>query len=179
MAEQVQLHDKVFKKFIDKAALQKATQNVGEKMNAELSDKNPLFLVVLNGAFVFASDLLRTFRYDCDISFIKLSSYIGTKSTHTVREVIGLDTNVKDRTVVLIEDIIDTGITMDHIIEQMKLLEAKEVKTATMLFKPQAIEKDFPIDYVGLEIPNDFIVGYGLDYNGKGRNLPDIYKIIE
>lgn len=179
MAEQVQLHDKVFKKFIDKAVLQKATQKVGEKMNAELSDKNPLFLVVLNGAFVFASDLLRTFRYDCDISFIKLSSYVGTKSTHTVREVIGLDTNVKDRTVVLIEDIIDTGITMDHIIEQMKLLEAKEVKTATMLFKPQAIEKDFPIDYVGLEIPNDFIVGYGLDYNGKGRNLPDIYKIIE
>lgn len=179
MAEQVQLHDKVFKKFIDKAALQEATQKVGEKMNAELSDKNPLFLVVLNGAFVFASDLLRTFRYDCDISFIKLSSYVGTKSTHTVREVIGLDTNVKDRTVVLIEDIIDTGITMDHIIEQMKLLEAKEVKTATMLFKPQAIEKDFPIDYVGLEIPNDFIVGYGLDYNGKGRNLPDIYKIIE
>lgn len=179
MAEQVQLHDKVFKKFIDKAVLQKATQKVGEKMNAELSDKNPLFLVVLNGAFVFASDLLRTFRYDCDISFIKLSSYVGTKSTHTVREVIGLDTNVKDRTVVLIEDIIDTGITMDHIIEQMKLLEAKDVKTATMLFKPQAIEKDFPIDYVGLEIPNDFIVGYGLDYNGKGRNLPDIYKIIE
>ena len=179
MTDQIQLHDKVFQKFIDNASLREATQQIGEKINDELGDKNPLFLVVLNGAFVFAADLLRTFKYDCDISFIKLSSYVGTKSTHTVREIIGLDTNVKDRTVVLIEDIIDTGITMDHIIEQMKLLEAKDVKTATMLFKPQAIEKDFPIDYIGLEIPNDFIVGYGLDYNGKGRNLPDIYKIVE
>ncbi len=179
MTDQIQLHDKVFQKFIDNARLREATQQIGEKINDELGDKNPLFLVVLNGAFVFAADLLRTFKYDCDISFIKLSSYVGTKSTHTVREIIGLDTNVKDRTVVLIEDIIDTGITMDHIIEQMKLLEAKDVKTATMLFKPQAIEKDFPIDYIGLEIPNDFIVGYGLDYNGKGRNLPDIYKIVE
>lgn len=179
MTDQIQLHDKVFQKFIDNASLREATQQIGEKINCELGDKNPLFLVVLNGAFVFAADLLRTFKYDCDISFIKLSSYVGTKSTHTVREVIGLDTNVKDRTVVLIEDIIDTGITMDHIIEQMKLLEARDVKTATMLFKPQAIEKDFPIDYIGMEIPNDFIVGYGLDYNGKGRNLPDIYKIVE
>lgn len=179
MADQVQLHDKVFEKFIDREDIRKAIMEVGQRLNDELGDKNPLFLVVLNGAFVFAADILRTFRYDCDISFIKLSSYVGTKTTHTVREVIGLDTNVKDRTVVLIEDIIDTGITMDHIIQQMKQMEARDVKTATMLFKPDAIEKDFPIDYRGMDIPNDFIVGYGLDYNGKGRNLPDIYKIVE
>lgn len=179
MAEKVQLHDKVFRKFILKEEIDAAIEKVGEQLNTDLGDKNPLFLVVLNGAFVFAADVLRTFKHDCDISFIKLSSYVGTKTTHTVREVIGLDTNVKGRTVVLIEDIIDTGITMDHIIQQMKKMEAHEVKTATMLFKPDAIEKDFPIDYVGVEIPNDFIVGYGLDYDGKGRNLPDIYKIEE
>lgn len=179
MSERVQLHDKEFTKYIDNDELQKAVAEVGQRMNEELGDKNPLFLVVLNGAFMFAADVLRTFKYDCDISFIKLSSYVGTKTTHTVREVIGLDTNVKDRTVVLVEDIIDTGITMDHIIQQMKAMEARDVKTATMLFKPDAIEKDFPIDYVGMSIPNDFIVGYGLDYDGKGRNLADIYRIVK
>lgn len=179
MAEKVQLHDKVFEKFIDKSNIKEVTEKVGALMNRELKDKNPLFLVVLNGAFVFAADVLRKFEYDCDISFIKLSSYSGTKSTHTVREVIGLDTSVKDRTVVLIEDIIDTGITMDHMIGQMKQMEAKEVKVATLLFKPDAIIKDFDIHYVGMDIPNDFIVGCGLDYDGKGRNLPDIYKIVE
>jgi hypoxanthine phosphoribosyltransferase len=179
MSERVQLHDKEFIKYIDNSDLQKAVAEVGQKMNKDLGDKNPLFLVVLNGAFMFAADVLRTFKYDCDISFIKLSSYVGTKTTHTVREVIGLDTNVKDRTVVLVEDIIDTGITMDHIIQQMKAMEARDVKTATMLFKPDAIEKDFPIDYVGMSIPNDFIVGYGLDYDGKGRNLADIYRIVK
>ncbi len=179
MSERVQLHDKEFTKYIDNSDLQKAVAEVGQKMNEDLGDKNPLFLVVLNGAFMFAADVLRTFKYDCDISFIKLSSYVGTKTTHTVREVIGLDTNVKDRTVVLVEDIIDTGITMDHIIQQMKAMEARDVKTATMLFKPDAIEKDFPIDYVGMSIPNGFIVGYGLDYDGKGRNLADIYRIVK
>jgi hypoxanthine phosphoribosyltransferase len=179
MADSVQLHDKVFEKFIDREELDEAIRAVGVQLNRDLGNKNPLFLVVLNGAFVFAADILRTFKYDCDISFIKLSSYVGTKTSHTVREVIGLDTNVKDRTVVLIEDIIDTGITMDHIIQLIKQMEANDFKTATMLFKPDAIEKNFPVDYIGIEIPNDFIVGYGLDYDGKGRNLPDIYKIVE
>lgn len=179
MAEKVKLYDKEFEKFIDSERIKQAVEKVANEINHDLAEKNPLFLVVLNGAFVFAADLLRLFHHDCDISFIKLSSYIGTKTTHTVREVIGLDTNVKDRCVVLVEDIIDTGITMEHIMAQMKNMEAKEVKLATLLFKPNAFEKDFPIDYIGMEIPDDFIVGCGLDYNGKGRNLPDIFKIVE
>lgn len=179
MAEQVQLHDKKFEKYIDREQIKQAVEKIGNQINTDLAGKNPLFLVVLNGAFVFAADLLRMFTHNCDISFIKLSSYLGTKSSHTVREVIGLDTNVKDRHVVLVEDIIDTGITMEHIMAQMKQMEAKEVKLATLLYKPAAFGKEFKIDYVGMEIPNDFIVGCGLDYDGKGRNLPDIYKIVE
>lgn len=179
MADKIKLHDKEFEKFIDRKKIEQAVEKVSAEINRDMAEKNPLFLVVLNGAFVFAADLLRSFTYDCDISFIKLSSYLGTKSTHTVREVIGLDTNVKDRHVILVEDIIDTGITMEHIIAQMKKLEAKDVKLATLLHKPDSFEKDFPIDYIGLNIPNGFIVGCGLDYDGKGRNLPDIYKIVE
>lgn len=179
MEDRVQLHDKVFEKYIDQEQIKQSVERLGKEMTGDLAEKNPLFLVVLNGAFVFAADLLRYFKYDCDISFIKLSSYVGTKSSHTVREVIGLDRNVKGRTVVLIEDIIDTGITMEHIMAQMKQMEAHEVKLATLLFKPDAFEKDFPIDYIGMKIPNGFIVGCGLDYDGKGRNLPDIYKIVE
>jgi hypoxanthine phosphoribosyltransferase len=179
MGEKVQLHDKVFEKFIGKEALQKAVEELAENINRDMHDKNPLFLVVLNGAFVFAADLLRKFTGDCDISFIKLSSYSGTNTTHTVREIIGLDTNVKDRLVVIVEDIIDTGITMNHMIDQIRKMEAHDVKVASLLFKPNAFQKDFPLDYIGMEIPNDFIVGMGLDYNGKGRNLPDIYKIVE
>jgi len=179
MTENIKLHDKVFKPFIGEAKLQEAIQKVADKLNKDLKDENPLFLIVLNGAFVFAADLLRKFNYDCDISFIKLSSYSGTKSTHTVREIIGLDYNVKDRTIVLIEDIVDTGITMEHVINQMDKLGAKEVKIATLLFKPGSFQKSYDIDYIALDIPNDFIVGYGLDYDGKGRNIPEIYTIVE
>ncbi|MCF8307767.1 MAG: hypoxanthine phosphoribosyltransferase [Bacteroidales bacterium] len=179
MAERVKLHDKEFEKFIDREKIKEAVEKVSSEINRDLADKNPLFLVILNGAFVFAADLLRRYPHDCDISFIKLSSYLGTKTSHTVREVIGLDTNVKDRTVVLVEDIIDTGITMEHIVAQMKNMEAQDVRLATLLFKPHAFEKDFTIDYIGMEVPNDFIVGCGLDYDGKGRNLPDLYKIVE
>lgn len=179
MTENIQLYDKVFKPFISEAKLREAIQKVSDKLNNELKDKDPLFLIVLNGAFIFAADLLRKFEHNCDISFIKLSSYSGTKSTHTVREIIGLDYNVKDRTVVIVEDIIDTGITMEHIIAQMQQLGAKEVKVATLLFKPGSFQKTYNIDYIALDIPNDFIVGYGLDYDGKGRNLSEIYTIVE
>ncbi len=176
--KQVKLHDKTFELYIKKEKIDAAIKAIGQQMNKELKDDNPLFIVVLNGAFVFAADLLREFDYDCDITFVKLSSYVGTKTTHAVRELIGLDTSVKGRTVVLIEDIIDTGITMHHVINLMKKMEAKKVKVATMLFKPNALKKEISIDYKGMEIPNDFIVGCGLDYDGKGRNLPDIYQVV-
>lgn len=175
----VKLHDKEFKTFIPAQELDIAVTKVAEKMNKELDGKNPLFIIVLNGAFMFASDLLKKITIDCEITFVKLSSYTGTKTSHVVRELIGLDESLAGRCVVLVEDIIDTGITMHNTIPKLKHMEAEEVKIATLLFKPKAFQKDFAIDYIGMEIPNDFIVGYGLDYDGLGRNLPDIYKIVE
>ncbi len=178
MSNIVRLHDKSFRPFIQKEEIAKAVKSISDRMNAELKDKNPIFIVVLNGAFMFASDLLKNLRFDCEISFVKLSSYQGTKSTSVVRELIGLDKAINDRTVVVIEDIIDSGITMKHAIHTLAKLQAAEVRIATLLYKPKAFKGDYPIDYIGIEIPNDFIVGYGLDYDGLGRNLEEIYTII-
>jgi len=175
----VKLYDKEFKISIPASQIDEAVSNVAEKINKDLEGKNPLFLVVLNGAFMFASDLLKKITIDCEITFVKLSSYVGTKSTHMVRELIGLDKSLTGRHVVVVEDIIDTGITMHNTLPKLEEIGAEEVKIATLLFKPNAFQKDFKIDYVGMEIENDFIVGYGLDYDGLGRNLADIYKIVE
>jgi len=177
--KEVQLHDKRFAISIDAAKIDKAVQNVADKINIDYKDKNPLFLVVLNGAFMFASDLLKKVTIECEISFVKLSSYSGTTSNHVVRELIGLDEALTNRNVIVVEDIIDTGITMENTIYKLKHLQANDVRIATLLYKPLAFRKDYAIDYIGMEIDNDFIVGYGLDYDGLGRNLPDIYKIIE
>jgi len=174
----VKVHELEFSEFIDAEEIAKAVKNVASRINKDMEGKNPLFLVVLNGAFMFAADLMKEVTISCEISFVKLSSYIGTRTTSTVRELIGLDEVLHDRTVVIVEDIIDTGITMGVTIEKLRKLEAKEVKIATLLFKPDAFQMHYEIDYIGIKIPNDFIVGYGLDYNGHGRNLPDIYKII-
>ncbi len=173
----VKLHDKTFEIFITNNELQETINKMAEDISADVSDKNPLFLVVLNGAFMFAADLLKRFDFNCEISFVKLSSYVGTQSTSVVREIIGLDEVLHGRTVVILEDIIDTGITMWNTIPKLRQLEAKDVKLATLLFKPDAFQKDYRIDYIGMEIPNDFIVGFGLDYDGLGRNYPDIYKL--
>jgi hypoxanthine phosphoribosyltransferase len=173
----VTVHDKTFEIFLSREVIQEAIVDLAKKIEADVKDKQPLFLVVLNGAFMFAADLMKHFTFDCEVSFVKLSSYVGTQTTHVVREIIGLDEVLRGRTVIIVEDIIDTGITMANTIPKLKALEAKEVKLATLLFKPGAFQKDYPIDYIGMEIPNDFIVGYGLDYDGYGRNLPDIYKL--
>jgi hypoxanthine phosphoribosyltransferase len=179
MSETVKLYDKKFNPFIEEQAIEKAVRTVADKMNTDLKDKNPLFIVVLNGAFMFASDLFKHLKMDCEVSFVKLSSYVGTKTTSVVREVIGLDQDVTNRTIVVVEDIIDTGITKKHTIHTLSMMNAKEVKIASLLFKPNAFKEDYKIDYIGIEIANDFIVGYGLDYNGLGRNLSKIYKILE
>ncbi len=176
--KKVKAYDKEFKIFINNEEIQKAVQNVADSIEKDMHDKNPLFLIILNGAFIFASDLIRRFEFDCEVSFVKLSSYSGTKSTSMVRELIGLDHNLRDRNVVIVEDIIDTGVTMEYTVHQLKSLGANEVKIATLLFKPGAFQKDYRIDYIGMKIPNDFIIGYGLDYDGYGRNYPDIYTII-
>lgn len=177
--EIIQVVDKKFAPFIKEDRINEAVQKIADQINLELKDKNPLFIVVLNGAFMFASDLFKKITIECEISFVKLSSYVGTQTTSTVRELIGLDRILVGRTVVVVEDIIDTGITMGHTIPLLQQLKAEDVRIATLLFKPEAFQKDFKIDYIGMEIPNDFIIGYGLDYNGQARNLPEIYKIVE
>ena len=175
----VTVKDKTFKTYIRHKQIIKAVDKMAADINKDLEGKVPLFLVILNGAFVFATDLMQRIKLDCEVSFVKLSSYVGTKSSNTVRELIGLDRVLKDRTVVILEDIIDSGITMEYTRHKLKELEAADVKIATLLFKPDAFKKDYNIDYIGMEIPNDFIIGYGLDYDGFGRNYPDIYKIVE
>lgn len=174
----IKVHDKEFEIFISSEKIQQTIDKMAEQINSDFRGKDVLFLVVLNGAFMFAADLLKRIDFECQVSFVKLSSYVGTTSTSTVRELIGLDEVLRGRTVIIVEDIVDTGITMSNTIEKLKHLEAAEVKLATLLFKPDAFLKDFPIDYVGLEIPNDFIIGYGLDYDGLARNYPDIYTLI-
>lgn len=177
--ENVQVRDKEFSLFLTAEDIDKAVEQVAEMINLDMQGKNPLFICVLNGAFIFASDLLKKVDVECEITFVKLSSYSGTRTTNTVRELIGLDQPLAGRTVIIIEDIIDTGITMGYTLKKLRDLGATDVRIASLLFKPEAFKKNYAIDYVGIVIPNEFIVGYGLDYNGHGRNLPDIYKIIE
>jgi hypoxanthine phosphoribosyltransferase len=174
----IRVKDKEFDLFISAKTINETITRIADQLNTDLKGKDPLFLVILNGAFMFAGDLIKKITIDCEVSFVKLSSYSGTRSTAVVKELIGLNEVLKHRTVVVLEDIIDTGVTMELMISKLNEMEAMDVKIVTFLFKPEALTKDFKIDYVGIEIPNKFIVGYGLDYNGFGRNLPDIYKIV-
>ena len=175
----IKVHDKYFRKSISYEQLDKAIQNIADQLNEDMKDQNPLFLAVLNGAFMFSSELFKKLHFPCEISFVKLASYSGTSSTEMVRQLIGFDEDIKGRTIIIVEDIVDTGLTMESLLEQLKMMKAAEVKIATLLLKPEAFQGDYKIDYVGLEIPNDFIVGFGLDYNKHGRNYKDIYKIVE
>lgn len=175
--KRIKVHDKEFKLYITRDKIQERVKTVAEKMIPDLKDKNPLFIIVLNGAYVFAADLIRHFDFDCEIAFIRLSSYQGMKSTRKVKEIMGLTRDVKGRNVVLVEDIIDTGTTMAYAKKKFKDKGAADVKLAALLFKPNAFEEDYTIDYLGMEIPDDFIVGYGLDYDEGGRNYPDIYVV--
>ena len=173
----VTLKDKTFKINIPANEINKAVGEVARRINTELKDKKPLFLCVLNGSFMFASDLVKKLTIDCEISFVKIASYHGTNTTGTIKELIGLNEEIKGRTVVIVEDIVDTGLTMENVLKQLEKLEPKEVKIATLLYKPEAFRKKFELHYVAIVVPNDFLVGYGLDYDGLGRNLPDIYVL--
>jgi len=173
----VQIRDKEFDLFIPEKDILEAIRKVADQINKDLEGKNPLFVCVLNGSFMFASELMKCVTIPCEISFVRMASYQGTKSTGKIKEVYGLEEDIKGRTVVIVEDIVDTGHTMSLVIDQLTCEEPKELKIATLLFKPQALKNDVKLDYVALEIPNDFIVGFGLDYDGYGRNLASIYKI--
>jgi hypoxanthine phosphoribosyltransferase len=174
----IQIHDKKFTLSIPEAEIQKAVRDVAEAINNDLSESNPLFICVLNGAFMFVADLMKTINFPCEITFIKLSSYEGLYSTGDVKEVIGLNESVVGRNVVVVEDIVDTGITMERILNSLNAKGAKSIKVATFLQKPDALQRDIQIDYIAMKIPNDFIVGYGLDYDGYGRNLKEIYTVV-
>ena len=173
----VTLHDKTFGLCISSAEIQAAVDRVAQSIIDDMKDSCPLFLVVLNGAFMFAGDLFKRINFDCEVTFIKLASYVGTQSTGNIVKLIGLSEDITGRDVIVIEDIVDSGITMGSMLEELTTLNPASIRIASFLFKPAAFSKNFKIDYIGLSIPNDFIVGYGLDYDGLGRNLPDIYKI--
>ena len=175
----IQVKDKKFKLFISSDEIQKAVCNIAEKINKDLADKNPMFICVLNGAFIFAADLYKNITIDSQITFMRMKSYDGMQTSGNVKSISGLLEDVKDRTVVILEDIIDTGYTMQSIVAQLKEKGAANIKIETLLFKPEALKVELDIDYVALSIPNAFIVGYGLDYDELGRNLKDIYVIAE
>ncbi len=173
--ELVKLHDKEFKPYISAEEIHANLVKLAEALSADIKKSFPLFIVVLNGSFIFAADLVKLLKFPCEITFVKLASYHGTASTGNVSELIGLTENIEGRTVVIVEDIIDTGNTLEKLHSLLHDKQAKEIKTVTLLFKPEAYQKTIPVDYVGIRIKNEFVVGYGLDYDGLGRNLKDIY----
>ena len=177
MKDTITIKDKQFELFIEQEVIEQGIKRVGDQMNAELDGKNPLFLAVLNGAFMFAGELMKEVSVPSEITFVRLASYQGTATTHRVQEVLGLNESIRGRSVIVVEDIVDSGNTMVALIAELMKHEPAEVKIATLLFKPAALRQDIAPDWVALEIPNDFIVGYGLDYDGYGRNLKDIYKV--
>ena len=173
----IKINDKEFELFIEAEKIEKSIGRIAEQINADLKGKNPLFIVVLNGAFMFAADLLKKITIPCEITFVRLASYRGTSNTESVQKILGLTESVENRTVVIVEDIIDSGNTLTALIEELKKHHLREIKIATLFLKPGALKYDLRPDYVAMELPSDFIVGYGLDYDGYGRNLTDIYKL--
>ncbi len=177
--ENIKVLDKEFSIYLSEEQILSQVKKVANEINKDLAGEEPIFMGILNGSFMFASDLYKDITLDSQITFLKLASYEGTTSTGKIKRLIGINEDIKNKTVVIIEDIVDTGDTLDSIIKQLRGYEPKEIKLVTLLFKPEAYTKDFPINYKCFDIPNDFILGYGLDYDGYGRNLRNIYKIIE
>ncbi len=173
----IQLHDLQFVPFIDEDEISIAIDEISDRLNKDFKDKNPLFIGVLNGAFMFVSEVVKRFKYDCEVSFVKLSSYEGIETTHKVNELIGLEKDISGRAVIVLEDIVDTGNTIEVLSNILKDKGCNTFKIATLFFKSEVYTKQNTIDYVGIDIPNKFIVGYGLDYNGLGRNLTDVYQL--
>jgi len=177
MTETIKIHDKKFRKFISSVKIQKAIGKIAGRINADFRNKKPIFLSVLNGSFLFAADLLKKVNVECEISFIKVASYSGTKSSGKVIKLIGLNENLRGRTVIILEDIVDTGNTLENVLQELKAHHPEKIIIATLFFKPKAYKKKIKLDYIGIEMPNEFLVGYGLDYDGLGRNFPDIYTL--
>lgn len=171
--------DKRFREIISEETIQKRIEELASEINRDFSGRELVFLGILNGAFLFAADLFRRITLKSRISFVKLASYEGTRSTGSVKELIGWNESITGMPVIVLEDIVDTGHTLERIAGELKIRKAAEIKVATLLFKPDAYTKKIPLDYVGFSIPNDFVVGHGLDYDGYGRNLPGVYTLIK
>jgi hypoxanthine phosphoribosyltransferase len=175
---QVTLHDKTFEIYMEEQQVLQAIAKMAARINADYDGRKPLFLAVLNGAFMFAADLMKEIGIPCEISFIRVSSYQNMNSTGRVSEVIGLKEDVKDRHIIILEDIVDTGQTVYALLENLSGKAPASIEIAALLLKPECLQHPLQVNYIGKSIPNDFVVGYGLDYNGLGRNLRDIYKVI-
>ncbi len=173
----IQVLDKTFEPYLKEAAIQEKITELAGQLNKDYAGMRPLFLSILNGSFLFTSDLFKQITIEAEVSFIKLASYKGTSSTGNVITAIGLDTNVKDRHIVILEDIIDTGKTLHHYLPQLESMQPASVKIAVLLNKKEALQYPVKVDYACFEIPNKFVVGYGLDYDGLGRNSKDIYQL--
>ena len=173
----IKLHDLHFKPYIKEEEINRIVQSLVRQVSTDCKGEIPLFIGILNGSFMFVSDFVKLYKGDCEISFVKLASYNGTSSTDKVKQLLGINEDLEGRTVVILEDIIDTGNTLQEIYEIFKDKKVKQLKIATLFFKPDVFKKELPIDYIGKSIPDKFIVGYGLDYNGLGRNYPAIYQL--
>ena len=177
--ETLQIKDKKFAVSIPEAEIRRQVKRVAEEINRDLCGRKPLFLAILNGSFIFAADLMREITLESQISFVKLASYSGMSSTGEVADMIGLDADIEGRDVIVVEDIVDSGLTMQHVMEMLRARNPRSLAVCTLLVKPENLKVDVDIRYRCFEIPNDFIVGYGLDYDGFGRNTRDIYTVVE
>ena len=177
--ETVVVKDKKFSMFLTEEQIKQRVRELGKQISEDLKGKNPLFLAVLNGSFVFAADLLRSVDIPCEITFIRMSSYEGVSSTGNVKQIMGLKEDIAGRTIVVVEDIVDSGLTMRELLDLLDKKNPAEVHIASLLVKPGNLRVDLNIPYRCFDIPNDFIVGYGLDYDGEGRNLSSIYTVVE
>lgn len=176
--KEITILDKKFREFIPEETIRLRVDELAKQISSELTGKDVVFLGILNGAFMFASDLFKRINFEAKISFVKLASYEGTSSSGSIKELIGWNEDIKKKSVVIIEDIVDTGHTLERIVDELTIRKVSEIRIATMFFKPDAYKKNIHLDYVGIEIPDNFVVGYGLDYNGYGRNFPSVYTLV-
>ncbi|MEL7221073.1 MAG: hypoxanthine phosphoribosyltransferase [Bacteroidota bacterium] len=180
MVDNIQVHDLTFQPFLSVEQIQGRVQEIGIELSQKFSDQQPVFLVMLKGAFVFATDLIRSFEAPAEVSFVRTQSYVGTESSKEVKVILGpTPEEVYQRDIIIVEDIVDSGRTMDRFLPLLEAQQPRSITLVTLLFKPDMLVKDIKIDHVGFTIPPKFVVGYGLDYDGLGRNLPEIYQLHE
>lgn len=177
--ETIKIHDKWFRTSYTETEILRHIKEVADRINNDMKGKNPLFLAVLNGSFMFAADLMKMINIPCEISFVKLASYEGTMSTGKIKEVFGINEDISGRTIIIVEDIVESGLTMKRMIDTLGTRNPESVHICTLLLKPERLQVNLDIEYAAMKIPNDFIVGYGLDYDRQGRNLRDIYTLVE